>query len=494
MSTREDSAPLRTGGGDEDGLHFAQARVGSTLRGKWRLEGLLGAGGMAVVYAAIHCNNGRRAAVKMLRPELAASAQASRRFLREGYAANRVAHPGAVAVLDDDTTEDGIPFLVMELLAGETLASRWERCGRRLREGEVLAIIEQVLDVLAAAHEKGIVHRDIKPDNIFLCKDGGARVLDFGIARIAEPAGGANITRSNATLGTPAFMSPEQARGHWDEVDARSDLWSIGATLFTLLTGAHVHEGRTANEVLILAATQPARRVATLCPDLSKSAAAIIDRALQFDPAARWPTARAMQEAARQAAALLQSSGPEARDPGPMRVADPASVTLPEDAEPPAGQRKSSPSKTSTLETVEKAPGPHRSPRRILSTAAALVVFGLVLLTSIWWGRERKSGSAEVLSLENGSRAGAAPAVVPPLELPRPAPSPSIEKPTNPDITGPKAAPARDRRAAPLLVKPPKAPPEVSAAAPDKPAPEAPTPAPSASAAEPSDALLNRRK
>jgi hypothetical protein len=271
------------------------ARVGRVLKDKWRLDALIGVGGMAAVYAATHRNQ-KRVAIKMLLPELAHDAQVRERFVREGYAANTIGHPGALSVLDDDVADEGLPFLVMEFLDGETVEARWERAGRRLELPEVLTIAAHVLDVLAAAHAKGVVHRDIKPENLFLLRTGGLKVLDFGIARVLEQRG--TETRVGTVMGTPAFMSPEQALAKWDEVDGRTDLWAVGAMMFTLVSGEHVHEAGTGNEQLIKSATQPARSVGSVVKGLPRSAIALIDRALKFDRTARWPDARAMQEAA----------------------------------------------------------------------------------------------------------------------------------------------------------------------------------------------------
>jgi len=189
----------------------SRERVGITLKDKWTLDALLGVGGMAAVYSATH-RNGMRVAVKMLHPELSLNPEVRTRFLREGYVANRVEHSGAVTVLDDDANDDGAVFLVMELLDGETLAHRFERKARSLGVPQILLIADQVLDVLVAAHEKQIVHRDIKPDNIFLTRSGSVKLLDFGIARLRELSSQSSATRSGSTMGTPAYMAPEQVR------------------------------------------------------------------------------------------------------------------------------------------------------------------------------------------------------------------------------------------------------------------------------------------
>lgn len=284
----------------------ALTRVGSTLRGKWHLDELIGVGGMAAVYAATH-RNGHRVAIKILHPLLSMTSSVHERFLREGYAANGVDHPGIARILDDDESEDGDPFLVMELLHGETLDTRWRRLGGRLPLGEVLTIGQALLDILDAAHSKEILHRDIKPENIFLTSDAKVKLLDFGIARIREQAPTApSVTRTGATIGTPAFMAPEQARGRSREIDARSDLWAVGATLFALLTGRFVHPGETPNEVLIKTATEEAPPLRSLRPDLSAEIASIIDRALAFKAEDRWQNAIAFRNALRLALSTLR--------------------------------------------------------------------------------------------------------------------------------------------------------------------------------------------
>jgi serine/threonine-protein kinase len=285
---------------EDDITTRARGQVGRVLRDKWRLDRLLGVGGMASVFAATH-RNGSRVAVKMLHQELSMNAEIKRRFLREGYVANAVAHRGSVRALDDDTTEDGTVFLVLELLEGRSLESRLQRNGKPLGPEEVVFIADQLLDVLEAAHQKGIVHRDIKPDNVFLTPDGIVKVLDFGIARLRLESDSASMaTQTGATMGTPAFMSPEQALGKANLIGPCSDIWSVGATLYALLTGRLVHEGETANEQLILAATRPAPSLAASPGAIPLPLAQIVDRALAFERDDRWPSARAMQQALRE--------------------------------------------------------------------------------------------------------------------------------------------------------------------------------------------------
>jgi serine/threonine protein kinase len=278
----------------------ARMRVGSMLRDKWRLDVLLGLGGMAAVYAGTH-RNGSRGAVKVMHPELSANPVVRQRFLKEGYIANAVGHEGVVRVLDDDVAEDGSLFLVAELLDGETLEDRRLRGGGRLSEDDVLSVIDQVLDVLVATHAKGIIHRDLKPENVFVTREGRVKVLDFGIARLRELSSASSATKTGATMGTPAYMAPEQARGLWDEVDGRTDLWAAGAVMFTLLTGKLVHEGRTTNETLLSAMTKPAPALSSVVTDVSVAVAQVVDKALAHEKERRFFDATRMQEAVRRA-------------------------------------------------------------------------------------------------------------------------------------------------------------------------------------------------
>jgi serine/threonine protein kinase len=270
------------------------ARVGTWVRDKYFLESVLGSGGMATVYAARHRNK-KRFAVKILHPELSRRRDITARFLREGYVANTVEHPGAVAVLDDDIAEDGSAFLVMELLEGASLEALAQAHGGRLPLEVVMAVAHQTLDVLAAAHARNVVHRDIKPANIFLTRDGRVKVLDYGIARLHEGDGA--TTRTGVAMGTPAFMAPEQAAGRTSLIDGQSDVWSLGATMFALITGASVHQGETPQHQIVLAATQAPRSILDSSPTLPGLASALVDRALAFDKASRWPSAGAMRDA-----------------------------------------------------------------------------------------------------------------------------------------------------------------------------------------------------
>jgi serine/threonine protein kinase/tetratricopeptide (TPR) repeat protein len=296
---------------DDETVQRARARLGSVLKGKYRLDAILGIGGMATVYRATHRNRARFA-VKMLHPDVSMRAEVRTRFLREGYAANSVEHPGVVRVVDDDV-EDGSAFLVMDLLEGldaEKLAEHYEK---RISPEAAACIVHELLDVLESAHRAGIVHRDIKPANVFLCADGSLKVLDFGIARVLDAtAAGPLATATAGPMGTPAFMAPEQALSRSDEIGSWTDVWAAGATLFTLASGRTVHEARTTAEMLVLAATQPAEPLERVAPGVPSGLAAVVDRALRFDRGERWASAAEMH-AALGAVMREQGWGPPAR-------------------------------------------------------------------------------------------------------------------------------------------------------------------------------------
>jgi serine/threonine-protein kinase len=269
-----------------------------------------------------------RGAVKVLHRICACDPDVSMRFRREGYIANKVGHPGAVRVLDDDVDDDGSPFLVMELLDGAPLHQRLATSPGVLTPREGMLVADQLLDLLVAAHDRGIVHRDLKPENLFLTVDGHVKVLDFGIAHLGETGDSRRdaraATMSGIAMGTPAYMAPEQARGRWDLVGPQSDLWSVGATLFTLLSGQCVHEEETTTETLAAAITKPARSLATVAPGVHPALVAVVDRALERKLADRWPDARAMHEALR--AAYVASEG---RLPPPLPGSKRISTDLP---------------------------------------------------------------------------------------------------------------------------------------------------------------------
>ena len=320
------------GGSSTRFLSEAHGRVGRWLRNKWHLDSLIAIGGMAAVYCSTH-RNGARAAIKLLHSQYTRNDQARRRFLAEGYAANKVGHRNAVLVLDDDTTEDGEVYLVMELLEGESLEGRLERMGV-MGPMEVLAIADQLLEVLASAHPKGILHRDIKPANIYLTRDGSVKLLDFGLARVRELSAEALDQSDGIVFGTVSYIAPEQARADNQNLDARSDMWSIAATMFRALSGETVHPSTgPIIERLLAVSRKPARSLASLMPQLPRPVIELVDRALAFDPEDRWPSANVMRVVVQDVMAQLQEEAEsehhdvEIQQPAPSRRTNTLPVT-----------------------------------------------------------------------------------------------------------------------------------------------------------------------
>jgi serine/threonine-protein kinase len=309
--------------------------VGQTLCGRWRVLRRLGRGGTSTVYEGQEPDH-RPVAIKVLDAALANNPRARVRFLREAGLTEIIGHPDAVRVFEHCVTPEGLPLLVMERLEGETLRERCERAPMDV--AEVVDASCRVLEVLAIAHGKGIVHRDIKPENVFLTDAGDVKVLDFGIAAVRDEAGrDSRLTQSGASLGTPAFMAPEQARGRHAGMDGRTDVWAVGATMFYCLAGRRVHEEAvTANEALIFVATQKAPSLAKFRPDVPLFVTRTIDRALALSPDARWPSAAAMRDALLHPASREASLSDARSEPLLDETGDPFSAPV---VRPPAGPR-----------------------------------------------------------------------------------------------------------------------------------------------------------
>ena len=228
------SAPARPAAGEPT---LDELQAGSVIAGRYRLDEKIGAGTFGTVYKALHQDLDLEVAIKVLEPGLTADHEALERFRREGVAACRLRHPNAVAVSDFGVTATGVAFLVMELLQGRSLADELESQGtlspRRANE-----ILQPVCDVLAEAHAKGLIHRDVKPENIYLhrTRDGEVvKVLDFGIAKLDDEAGHDPLTADGLVIGTPGYMAPERLFAY--EYDGRADVFSLGVILFVMLTG-----------------------------------------------------------------------------------------------------------------------------------------------------------------------------------------------------------------------------------------------------------------
>ena len=289
------------------------------VAGKYRLVRQIGGGGMGSVWQAQHVSLGTPVAIKFIDADPGHASAAAARFQTEAHAAASLRSKHAIKVFDHGALADGRAYLVMEMLVGESLETRLQRVGR-LSLREAAHLIQQIARALSEAHDKGIAHRDLKPDNIFLVRDDDegtvvAKLLDFGIAKVR---GAAAHTKMGALLGTPAFMSPEQACG-LTTVDGRSDLWSLGVIVFRCVTGALPFGGSKLGERLLNICSAPVPLPSVVRPGLPREFDEWMARALQRDPAQRF------QSASELSAALAVIAG--------VSVAPPSWASLPSDAE-----------------------------------------------------------------------------------------------------------------------------------------------------------------
>ncbi|MGH7269223.1 MAG: serine/threonine-protein kinase, partial [Polyangiaceae bacterium] len=271
--------------------------AGHVIDGKYRLVRVIGTGGMGSVYEGENILIRRRVAIKVLHRSPGDDGEAVRRFEREAQAAGEIGNDHILDVLDIGSLPDGDRYLVMEFLDGETLAQRIKRFGQMKAE-QIAPIAQQFLTALVAAHGAGIIHRDLKPENIFILRSKAGRadyvkLIDFGISKFSRPFedGGRRMTRADAVLGTPCYMSPEQARGTAD-TDVRSDIYSCGVILYEAVTGRLPFEGQSFNDLMFKIALSDAPSPRSLVPTLDPEFAAFIERAIARDPASRFPSAQ----------------------------------------------------------------------------------------------------------------------------------------------------------------------------------------------------------
>ena len=298
---------------------------GAIVGGRYRLDAVIGRGGMASVYRAWDVRLARPVAVTLLRPEILADADLALRFRREAHAATVLRHPNVVACLDTGT-EGESPYLVMELVEGEDLAARLKRESPLPAHGAV-RIAADVARGLAIAHARGIVHRDVKPGNILLAADGRAMVTDFGVARLAAEA---EATIPGTTLGSVHYFSPEQARGA--TTTAASDVYSLGLVLFEMLTGTRPFGGDSPASIALARVDAPAPSARAVDPTLSLALEQVLQLALDQDPARRYPSGGALADA------LDRLVAPEIPAAGPADPTSRVSLSVPRDVRPTGGR------------------------------------------------------------------------------------------------------------------------------------------------------------
>jgi serine/threonine protein kinase len=284
---------------------------GAIVAGKYRLEAIIGEGGMGSVWAATHTGLGQAVAIKFVSKEFVSSSEALRRFDAEAKAAAQLRSRHVVQVFDNGTLEDGTPYIAMELLRGENLHSRVHRAGP-VPLAETVEILVQSCKALGRAHAAGIIHRDIKPDNIFLAQSndddaGLVKILDFGIAKFAVGPNDQGATRTGTVLGTPLYMSPEQARG-LKTIDHRTDLYSLGLVAYTLLTGNLAFSSESFGDLLLQICTAPLPSLCASAPWLPPSMEGWFQRACARDPQDRYGSAQEFSDSLRACAGSLRAS------------------------------------------------------------------------------------------------------------------------------------------------------------------------------------------
>lgn len=283
-----------------------QELVGAVLNRTWKLVRVIGQGGLGLVYEATHLATAGAWAIKLLQHEFVEEETTVARFLSEAEAAARLTHPGIVRVFEAQRAEDGTPYLVMELLQGQSLHALMN--AGRVEPARAIGICRQLLEALDAVHHVGVIHRDVKPENVFLISDAelGERVklLDLGLARVMDAAGGmSRKTKTGMMLGTPGYMSPEQIK-NVKESDLRSDLWAVGVILYELLSGRQAFGAPTEFARMTAAMTEPVTPLSALAPELGDWDG-FFARALAKQPIERFQSALEMLAALNEASRVL---------------------------------------------------------------------------------------------------------------------------------------------------------------------------------------------
>ncbi|MBI3650589.1 MAG: SUMF1/EgtB/PvdO family nonheme iron enzyme [Acidobacteria bacterium] len=412
------AAPLQT-----------ETLIGATIDGKYRVQYLIGRGGMGSVYRATRLLIGDAVAVKILHKEQVSDTQAVERFRREAQAAARLKHPNAVTLYDFGVSNDGLIYLVMEIVEGENLRTIIQQQGP-LTPSASAEIITQVCAALDEAHQQHIVHRDLKPDNIvvsYVTNGLRVKVLDFGIAKMRDLASAAgNLTQVGAVMGTPHYMSPEQCMG--EELDHRSDIYSVGIVLYEMLSGMVPFNSPASTAVVIQHVTQPPPPLRSLNPSIPTAIEAVVHHALQKKREDRPQSAGALAQEFKSSLSGSHQGLPQAalHTPPPPLTGTPADgiaptmqfqtpawasrlatpTTTPPPSPTPAGQRFTQ----GSLAMSAPPTSSNKSSRQMLFIIGAVVLVALAVGAALWWIKGNKTGAKE----QKVTTAAPAEIVVPP--------------------------------------------------------------------------------
>jgi serine/threonine-protein kinase len=384
--------------------------VGTIIADRYRIVSRIGEGGMGQVYLAEHIKMKRMSAIKVMRPTLVDDAEALQRFTREAENASKLSHPNVASIFDFGETSDGIVYLAMEFIEGESLHATLVR-EQALHPQVAADVIAQAADALQAAHDLGILHRDLKPDNLMLTTraDGTflVKLVDFGIARTMD-SGATRVTKTGLAVGTPEYMSPEQLSG--DELDARSDQYALALVAFTSLTGQEAFADATGKQSLILRLTSRPRRLVDVRPDIDWPLALqqVFDQALAPDAADRFDHiadfADALSEAvngmsATQTAEIYSRALQGRASHVSRRTPGTAQLTATRGSE----RTKVAPAAPALARDIKSVQiGRRRSGNRFLPT---LLVVGGTLYGAYWYGAQKPDGTAREISDKIGSTA-----------------------------------------------------------------------------------------
>ncbi|MCB9598548.1 MAG: serine/threonine protein kinase [Sandaracinaceae bacterium] len=431
-----------------------EERVGSIIAEKYRIDAIIGRGGMGVVFSGHHEWTDRPVAVKLLNHELLAYEDTVRRFMQEAKAAARLDSPHVVDVLDMGKEPDGTVYMVLELLRGESLRDRLER-EEKLSLGETLGVLGPIMEALADAHDHGIVHRDLKPDNIFLALDAkGAvvpKLLDFGVAKVAEAS---KNTKTGTMIGTPHYMSPEQVRGDSDTGPA-ADMWSVGVLVYECLSGELPYPGTSTTGILAAILTQPPRSLDAVAPELPASLVRAVMSTLEQHPEDRPPNMRSYRSLLERigAAEGVAPVTPDVQEGGLSAAVDPHARTttpLPPESTPRSSLPVGTPyHATPTGAESAVVPPTSRAPLAIAAAAVAFLLLGAGGM-AIWLGPEDEVTGATPAATAAAADEPAAPAAAaeptPIVEAeaePEPVPPPThVEAPVAEGAEPPAPAPA----------------------------------------------------
>jgi serine/threonine-protein kinase len=319
--------------------------TGQTIAGKYRLNRLLGTGGMASVWSATNVFTEREFAIKFMLPQVARTPEAARRFLLEAKVSARINHPNIIEVIDVGQAEDSSLFLVMELLTGTSLDVAVRRSVPPMPVYEFISFMRDVAEALAAAHRSGVIHRDLKPTNVFLHKDRDGRIvpkiLDFGVSKILEEENNTALTIVGTVLGSPLYMSPEQAMGA-EGIDGRTDVFAFGSILFEALCGQRAFDGPNFNALIVTIATSEPKRIDDVAPHLPEPLRALVRQCLVTNKANRLESFDRIVE--QLDAMMPELAKSELRLAQPHRAETPSEADLATNAIAPASDRPPAPS------------------------------------------------------------------------------------------------------------------------------------------------------